>query len=592
MNQPIIILIQGPGTDDFWSGGIDKFKESFENHGAQVVVIGKGIEELSLDYIKTQLQPYKDKEVVIISSIHGLPQDPDHPELTMPGEENYLQLTNQAQTPNTDYQKALEESLDNFTEFSISCYGGSGQLSSFANLENRRFSSASNSFEATFYPVFDKMLIQLREGNIKEAKLDDIGLMHLYLMNLNTPISPTLTAPRNESNSHDENQPVFLNFEKSLIELIESKDERKFNKIEKYLATDKKFLIDKPDFDKLKEILLDPKTKCAEDIPPEYYGKALEIAWADLKSRGIEYNETIAQKKATQELINILQSRSGGNLISDIEELISQGADLKSNQAIFLFSAYQKQDIKLLNYFIEKGISVNSGMVPATGSKALPISFSDYVFSNSADEEIFKIVINNGGNINAIGRGGPIDCTPLHEATRGNIKTLELLKKYGADFNATDERGRTAISYFVWDINPGEPFVYFKEKNLEFLLNNDLIPNEKDIEAINKVKGQLPTELYNRIYNKYLEGVINNAQKDKNVEKPEKEVLTGLQKILSDNGSLIADEQSLVYLKAITEKLLKEGNNETEIQEDLKAISNNALLPEAKKQQVSALLKS
>lgn len=56
--------------------------------------------------------------------------------------------------------------------------------------------------------------------------------------------------------------------------------------------------------------------------------------------------------------------------------------------------------------------------------------------------DMVKFLLENGANINQITEGDPI----IHEAVRsGNAEIVDLLVRYGADINATDSLGQTAL---------------------------------------------------------------------------------------------------------------------------------------------------
>lgn len=150
--------------------------------------------------------------------------------------------------------------------------------------------------------------------------------------------------------------------------------------------------------------------------------------------------------------------------IDIIEYLISAKADVNvsNKQGItplirLMRSAYQyseKELIQIVKLLISKGAEVNEedylGVTP----------LMDAAFS-AVNPKVIQLLIDSGAKVNI--KSNVLRTPLIYAAINGDVRTIEVLVKNGADIEATDEIGANA---FIWALKSGKKSVakYFVNK--------------------------------------------------------------------------------------------------------------------------------
>ncbi len=205
-----------------------------------------------------------------------------------------------------------------------------------------------------------------------------------------------------------------------------------------------------------------------------------------------------------------------GNRISEIEQLLKQGADVNAkteNGWTPLYCASNWNRIDIAKLLIENGADVNAqnknGWTPLHEA-----SYWDYV-------GIAKLLIENGADVNAKNKNGE---TPLYWASRWNqIGIAKLLIENGADVDAQNKDGWTPLHQAAFrgkiDIvkvlieNGADPFI----KNINGKTALDLCEDkaireilEKHMKEYNQTIDETKNNEYSIFNNNLLDAVFNS----------------------------------------------------------------------------------
>ena len=212
---------------------------------------------------------------------------------------------------------------------------------------------------------------------------------------------------------------------------------------------------------------------------------------ADLKSKSRFTNDN-----RNKEIIDIIRN-CGGNALSFISEdryfslleretaegwglkildiLLKRGCDINQRNDYGytpLAAMAYNSDVKLIMAMIKKGAIVN-----VSGTDELKLSVLSIAAIHNRPR-VIKSLIENGAEINYKAKN---DRTPLMLAVEnGNVEVADTLIKYGADINAVDSDGMTAldITYFVNFRNAEE-----RDKLFKLLKRSGARSNKKKYEA-------------------------------------------------------------------------------------------------------------
>lgn len=118
--KPTILLISGPGGDAFGEEEVKLATENFTKAGANVLVVGDGKRDVSLEEViktATKIQG----EMTVFLNAHGVVRNGEH----------HVGLTDEHNTPSNDIFKQLAKARNGkpFDIFMTSCHGGAAQQS-------------------------------------------------------------------------------------------------------------------------------------------------------------------------------------------------------------------------------------------------------------------------------------------------------------------------------------------------------------------------------------------------------------------------------------------------------------------------------
>lgn len=173
-----------------------------------------------------------------------------------------------------------------------------------------------------------------------------------------------------------------------------------------------------------------------------------------------------------------------GSSVEVIFSLLENGAEINAANAIGSMPLHRaaaknqdKSHMKVVEALLKNGAAVNAQdtdgntplhhLVAKSSAKVLQLfldSGADVTLKNHHEEvplfeavrnsnhEVVQLLLDHGSDVNSLETGS--GSTPLHEAARCNdgeshLKVARILAKKGANFEATDERGRTPLHYLV-----------------------------------------------------------------------------------------------------------------------------------------------
>lgn len=172
-------------------------------------------------------------------------------------------------------------------------------------------------------------------------------------------------------------------------------------------------LIQKGEFKKFKEILLDKK---------------------DIKTTIDEFSKEDGR--------TLLTRASFGASLPYIKFLVEElGADVNKadrDQITPLMEAAASENINVVSYLVSKNADVNA--LNKLGADPLTIALA------SGEAALARILLQNGSNPNL--KWNKMNLTHLMNAARnGHLEVLKLLLDYSAEINAQDDKGNTALHY-------------------------------------------------------------------------------------------------------------------------------------------------
>lgn len=161
---------------------------------------------------------------------------------------------------------------------------------------------------------------------------------------------------------------------------------------------------------------------------------------------------------------------------------LSAPSNLKSPGPIPLWVAAGAGAEDLVRHLLDLGADPNTGVLP--GAPAVEGSYPwPPLLSAVASEQVETTACLLAAGADPNGRGGPTNTTALHRtALVGNAPLARLLLAAGADANAVDDQGRTALAVAAMHVSP-DPSVVPTEQDwalLRVLLEFGADPDHRD----------------------------------------------------------------------------------------------------------------
>jgi ankyrin repeat protein len=164
---------------------------------------------------------------------------------------------------------------------------------------------------------------------------------------------------------------------------------------------------------------------------------AVKIGSYELFQLLLPYYPSYSISKDSLSLIHAVEMER----IDIVEEFLKRGADPGTkfgSSSTLLIRAVEKQDLPMVRLLLKYGASVNT-------SDEKPSALMHAIFQGN--RSIVKCLLDHDANTNLSVTYNNIVCyTPLIQAvTRRRSSIVEQLLQYGADVNAIDEKGNSAI---------------------------------------------------------------------------------------------------------------------------------------------------
>jgi len=157
----------------------------------------------------------------------------------------------------------------------------------------------------------------------------------------------------------------------------------------------------------------------------------------------------IIQQTKKQDLQNLLEKRESFYNISAIFHVIMGARVLFANRQELAgrqqrFKNRKSDHMSIFEYLLDLGANINAKDVAGN----TPLHHCVTMFANDVTKKMAEILLDKGANVNDQNRFGE---TPLNEPTiTGQLDTLELLVKYGANPSIPDNDGTTCLGYHKW----------------------------------------------------------------------------------------------------------------------------------------------
>ena len=131
------------------------------------------------------------------------------------------------------------------------------------------------------------------------------------------------------------------------------------------------------------------------------------------------------------------------NNLVEVKRLVNEGADVnqknsRGTNALF-WAVVDKRNHEMAVFLIENGAEVNNFDLPIS-----PLELA----ANNNDIELIKLLIDKGATVS-----GPDESPLLGPAGKGYIEAIDLLVANGADVNAGNDNGWSALTQAVYDRN-------------------------------------------------------------------------------------------------------------------------------------------
>lgn len=185
-DKPTVLLVVGPGGMAFDEKEAKLAADNFKKTGADVVIIGDGKRNVSLEEVTKAAEGIKG-QLIVFTYAHGEVKDGKH----------CVGLTEECNTPTKDFFSQITKVRDGkkFDVFMASCHGGAAQAAANEVLpKGSAFVDLAPGKQAVAGSDVTRFLETVAENKEFEASMSGEKMLHDYLMtDLKNRIPPSIT---------------------------------------------------------------------------------------------------------------------------------------------------------------------------------------------------------------------------------------------------------------------------------------------------------------------------------------------------------------------------------------------------------------